>query len=104
MTDDDDRVYPNPGSQKSWSDSEGRTWERRGDGVPDDKRVRRLLRSDDVALVTWSAGRMEWFEDVTAKEAAAERLRTTAEHAEDISPSEWRGTDGTKLLLLEHSC
>lgn len=101
--DQDDRVYPNPGSTKAWIDDQGRTWTPRGDGL-DGKRARVLLRRPGVLLATWEAGRMAWHSTPEDKDAAASVLLAKAAHADDVSASEWKGQDGTVLLLLEHAC
>ena len=101
--DQDDRVYPTPGSTKGWTDSQGRTWTPRGDGL-DGKRARVLLRRTGVLLATWEAGRMAWYSTPEDKDAAASALLAKAQQAEDVLASEWKASDGTVLLLLEHAC
>jgi hypothetical protein len=103
---DQPRVFPNPTTFKTWTDELGRPWHRRGERgwSLDDKRTRRLLRSESVPLATWAAGTIEWFTDAPAKQEAADRLYAVAKHRADIRPSEWKSSDGTHLLMLEHFC
>lgn len=103
---DQHRVFPNPTTFKTWTDELGRLWLRRGERgwSLDEKRTRRLLRSESVPLATWAAGTVEWFIDTPAKQAAADRLYAAAGQSTNIRPSEWKSTDGTHLLTLEHFC
>lgn len=101
--DEDDRVYPNPGSTKGWTDRQGCAWVPRGNGL-DGKRARVLLRRPGVLLATWEAGRMAWHSAPEDKDAAAASLLAKAQQAEDVLASEWKASDGTVLLLLEHAC
>jgi hypothetical protein len=103
-TDDEGLVYPNPGANKSWTDPQGRTWKRRGEDWLDDKRIRALLRRDGVPMATWWAGAVMFYGTAEEKQAAANRLLDVAERPEDVVASEWKGFDGTVLLLLEHHC
>lgn len=99
-------LYPNPSSQKTWTDGVGRKWRRRGDvarGVSP-KRVRHLLGRSDVALATWSAGVVEWFEPPNVKRSAADALYAAATSPHDVVPSEWRSENGISILMLEHLC
>ena len=99
-------VYANPTTSATWTDELGRLWHRRGERGwnLDEKRTRRLLRSESVPLATWDAGTIDWFTDAPAKQAAADRLYAAAKHPTNIRPSEWKSTDGTHLLMLEHLC
>lgn len=47
---------------------------------------------------------MAWHSTPEDKDAAASVLLAKAAHADDVSASEWKGQDGTVLLLLEHAC
>jgi hypothetical protein len=101
-----DRIYPNPGSQKTWTDAQGRVWQRRGnarDGL-DAKRVRTLVRRPGVLLATWWAGDVEWTDAAEEKVTAAERLYAAAVHERDVVGSEWKDAEGNVMLLLEHHC
>jgi hypothetical protein len=104
--DEDGLVYPNPGSVKVWMDADGCVWERRGrvSDRLDEKRVRTLLRRAGVPLATWAAGVIEWAHTPDAKATAAERLYSGAARPDDVVASEWKSTEGTVLLLLEHYC
>ena len=99
-------VYPNPATAKTWCDGAGRTWWRRTDrlGGLHAKRTRSLLRRSGVALVTWWAGDVEWFDDASAKQAAASDLYQAVQHPDDIVAWEWKAEDGTRMLMLEHHC
>src|SRR4051812_28750868 len=101
---DEDRVYPNPGASRQWTDRHGRTWERRGSAWLDVKRTRTLLRRSGVPLATWWAGEVAFYDTVNDKEAAADSLLDAAEQPDNVVASEWRAADGTRLLLLEHHC
>ena len=99
-------VYPNPTTSATWTDALGRQWHRRGERgwSLDEKRTRRLLRSESVPLTTWDAGTVGWFTDAPAKQAAADRLYAAASDPTNIRPSEWKSTEGTHLLMFEHLC
>lgn len=103
---DEDLVYPHPGSGKRWEDHQGRVWQRWGEvqSFLDEKRTRMLMRRAGVPLATWWAGEVDWTDGPEAKAAAAERLYDAAIRAEDVVASEWKTDEGTVLLLLEHHC
>ena len=47
---------------------------------------------------------MAWHSTPEDKDAAALALLAKARHADNVLASEWKGQDGTVLLLLEHAC
>jgi len=105
-TADQQRVFPNPTTSRNWTDHSGRLWHRRGERGwnLDEKRTRRLLRSDSVPLATWDDGTVKWFTGSLAKQTAADHLYAAASHPSDIRQSEWKSADGSHLLMLEHFC
>ena len=102
----DDLVYPNPTSEKLWTDADGHVWHRRGEahGALDEKRTRTLIRRPGVRLYTWSAGVVEWSDSPEQKAAAFQRLNDAAAHPYDVVASEWKDETSTVMLLLEHHC
>jgi hypothetical protein len=97
----------NPSYVGSWVDEVGETWRRKGKRgrVLDGRRVRSLLRRDDVPLVVWWSFETTRYDDAAAKLAAAEDLRSSADRQdEDIVASEWQAEDGRLLLMLERRC
>lgn len=96
----------NPSYEGSWVDASGNIWRRKGKRghVLEDRRVRTLLRRDDVPLVVWRSFEATKHDDVGAKLAAADGLRATADDSEDVVASEWKTEDGSVLLMLEHHC
>jgi hypothetical protein len=102
----DDLVYPNPASERLWTDADGRLWRRRGEahGGLDGKRMRTLVRRPDVRLATWWAGVVEWSDSLEQKQVAVRRLCEAAAHSEDVVASECKDQDGNVMLLLEHHC
>lgn len=101
-------VYPNPSSQTTWTDALGRCWTRHASAVRGlhPKRVRTLLRRDDVPLVVWHAGEVAWYVGAHDKQGAAGNARAAAaaDTQGDVTPSEWRAEDGAILLMLERDC
>lgn len=88
-------------------DAAGRAWKRRGEresGLTA-KRVRSLLRRDDVPLVIWSVGDVDWFEDQDRKAAAALDLYAEARGRAEVRAVEWKAEGSDKrLLMLELHC
>lgn len=96
----------NPSHQGSWTDAVGQVWRRkgkRGYRIPE-RRVRTLLRRDDVPLVVWQSFETEQFDEPAAKAEAAEALFRMAEQPDDVVAHEWTTRDGRLLLMLEHFC
>ena len=96
----------NPSSEGSWTDGSGDTWRRKGKRgrVLESRRIRSLLRRDDVPLVVWQSFETTLYDDVPAKLAAADELGDLAADNSDIAASEWLAEDGRLLLMLEHYC
>lgn len=96
----------NPSFEGSWVDESGHTWRRKSKRgrVLEDRRVRTLLRRDEVPLVVWRSFKASRYDDAAAKSAAADELRAGAAHEDDIVASEWQAEDGRLLLMLEHHC
>jgi hypothetical protein len=99
-------VYPNPSTSRSWTDGDGRVWNRRGSRgeALDPKRTRALLRKAGLPLATWSAGVVRWFDSPEDKQAAADALYEAARWPDDVFPVEWKSDDGEHMLMLEHHC
>jgi hypothetical protein len=95
----------NPSSEGTWVDDEGKTWRRKGKRghVLEDRRVRSLLRQEDVPLVIWRSFETASYDDITAKRDADIALRATTGER-DIRASEWESQDGRRLLMLEDFC
>lgn len=55
----------NPSFEGSWVDESGHTWRRKGKRgrVIEDRRVRTLLRRDDVPLVMWRSFETTLYDD-----------------------------------------
>lgn len=96
----------NPSYEGSWTDEYECAWRRKGKRghILDPRRVKTLLRRDDVPLVVWRSFQTTRYEDVAAKLAAAEDLQATADDWQDVVATEWQGDDGRVLLMLEHHC
>ncbi len=96
----------NPSYEGTWVDESGNAWLRKGKRgrVLDRRRVRTLLRRDDVPLVVWRSFKTATYDDVATKSAAADGLLAPAVDADDVVASEWQGEDGRLLLMLEHHC
>lgn len=95
----------NPSYEGTWVDPVGKTWRRRGKRghALEDRRVRSLLRREDVPLVIWRSFETASYDDVTAKLDADNALRTSTD-GRDIRASEWESEDGRRLLMLEDCC
>ena len=96
----------NPSAEGSWTDRCGVVWRRKGKRgrVLEERRVQSLLRREDVPLVVWQSFETCQYDDPSAKEAAAKRLRGLGMADDDVHASEWLAEDGRMLLMLEHLC
>ncbi len=94
----------NPSYEGTWVDEVGNIWRRKGKRghILEDRRVRSLLRREDVPLVIWRSFETASFDDVNAKLDADNALRASTDG--DIRPSEWESDDGRRLLMLEDFC
>lgn len=70
----------NPSAEGSWTDEVGDVWRRKGKRarVLEDRRIRSLLRRDDVSLVVWQSFETSKYDDPPSKEAAAQELNRVA--------------------------
>lgn len=96
----------NPSFEGLWVDDSGRVWLRKGKRgrVLEDRRVRTLLRRDDVPLVVWRSFEATCFTDAAVKQVASEDVRVSVAHDDDVVASEWRAEGGRLLLMLELLC
>lgn len=96
----------NPSYEGSWTDESGDSWRRKGKRgrVLETRRIRSLLRRDDVPLVVWQSFDTTLYDEVPAKLAAADQLGDLAAENGDVLASEWSAEDGRLLLMLEHFC
>lgn len=96
----------NPSFEGSWTDERGRVWNRKGKRgrVLEERRIRTLLRREDVPLVVWQSFEATWYDDVAAKLEGAHRATAGVGNDVDVVASEWTATDGRLLLMLERFC
>lgn len=96
----------NPSFEGSWTDESGDVWRRKGKPgrALEERRIQSLLRRADVPLVVWEAFETFTYDDPSAKEAAAKRVRVAGAADRDVRASEWQTEDGRMLLMLEHFC
>jgi hypothetical protein len=95
----------NPSYEGTWVDPVGTTWRRRGKRghVIEGRRLRALLRREDVRLVVWRSFETASYDEVTAKMDADNALRTSTVDG-NVRASEWESENGRRLLMLEDLC
>jgi len=100
----EDRRY-NPSYEGTWVDRFGNTWRRKGKRghLLEDRRVRSLLRREDVPLVIWRSFETVSYDDVAAKLDADTVLRASTDGG-DVRASEWESEEGRRLLMIEDLC
>lgn len=96
----------NPSFEGVWTDASGHLWRRKGKRgrILEVRRVRSLLRSDEVPLIIWRSFETTRYDDPTAKEAAVDKLYPLDGPTGDVVASEWLDDDGAVLLMLEQHC
>lgn len=82
------------------------TWRRKGKRghIVEARRVRSLLRKDDVPLITWRSFEVTQYDDATARVTAAEELNASIGPRDGVVASEWLDDDGSVVLMLEVHC
>lgn len=96
----------NPSFEGSWVDRRGQTWTRKGKRgrVLEERRVRSLLRREDVPLVVWQSFETTRHDAVAAKASAVDALGGLGQLRKDVVASEWLADGGQTLLMLEIHC
>jgi hypothetical protein len=95
----------NPSSGTTWTADDGRVWNRRGrkSSSLDIRRVRSLVKRDDVVMALWQAFEVEWFDDSDAKASALDSLLESVDAA-DLCYTEWDSEPSLRLLIVERLC
>lgn len=96
----------NPSYEGVWIDASGRLWRRKGKRgrIIEARRVRSLLRRDDVPLIIWRSFETTQYDGPIAKAAAVDELDALGGPSDDVVASEWRDEDDCVLLMLEQHC
>lgn len=93
----------NPSSGTTWTADDGRVWTRRGRKSLDIRRVRSLVKRDDVVMALWRAFEVEWFDASDAKASALDSLLESVDAA-DLRCTEWDSEPSLRLLIVERFC
>jgi hypothetical protein len=67
------------------------------------RRVRSLVKRDDVTVALWQSFEVEYIAGRESKQSAVDRVLATAT-ADEVRFTEWNSGPSERLLMVEHFC